>query len=167
MLVAINAKHCNACNKDKFLGDFGKDKHSKLGVTDYCRECKNAKARERAKKAGGYKKRNEQSKEYRKAFYSKPENLRKYRDRWYQKSYGLTIQQYEYLLREQDNKCAICHLPAAEEKLKRLAVDHNHKTKKVRGLLCQKCNRAIGLLCENPIILIRAIQYLQRANNEH
>lgn len=44
---------------------------------------------------------------------------------------------------------------------KKLAVDHNHTTGKIRGLLCQNCNRGIGLLCENVIYLENAIRYLK------
>lgn len=54
-----------------------------------------------------------------------------------EKTYGLTPEQYDALLRRQDGKCAICR---ARPKSKRLAVDHNHDTGEVRGLLCSRCN---------------------------
>ncbi len=68
---------------------------------------------------------------------------------------GMTIEQYEELLKQQGNCCAICHKPA-----KRLHVDHNHTTGKVRGLLCRPCNTGIGLLDESPSTLLSAVKYL-------
>jgi hypothetical protein len=47
-----------------------------------------------------------------------------------------------------------------------LAVDHNHTTGKIRGLLCPKCNQGIGLLMDNPLFLIRAAEYLRREQND-
>ena len=69
--------------------------------------------------------------------------------------YGLTLEEYQDLLKSQENKCAICK----REKL--LCVDHNHETGNVRGLLCHLCNRAIGMLMENINILENAIKYIE------
>lgn len=62
------------------------------------------------------------------------------------KKYGITLLQYEQLLVSQNGLCAICKLPPIE---KRLAVDHCHTTKKIRGLLCFRCNLALGYLKDN------------------
>lgn len=59
---------------------------------------------------------------------------------WAAQGIVLTVVEYDKKLKAQDGKCAICRKPP---KLKRLCVDHNHKTKKVRGLLCTYCNRRI------------------------
>ena len=56
--------------------------------------------------------------------------------------HGITKDQYEQLFRSQDGKCAICRT----ELNKKLAVDHDHKTNMIRGLLCHKCNMALGIL---------------------
>jgi len=56
---------------------------------------------------------------------------------------------------KQKNKCLICD---SEEKL---VIDHNHKTGKIRGLLCSNCNCAIGLLKDDSTILESAITYLE------
>jgi len=55
-------------------------------------------------------------------------------------TYGLTIEEVEEMARQQDNACAICL------KVKRLGVDHDHETGRVRGLLCWSCNLAVGWL---------------------
>lgn len=81
--------------------------------------------------------------------------------------YGLSIAQYEELLLAQGGVCAVCGLDEPNShgrtgKKFRLAVDHCHETGRVRGLLCQKCNRAIGLLNDNTDLLRKAIGYLER-----
>jgi hypothetical protein len=66
------------------------------------------------------------------------------------------------MLRSQGGACAVCGKGPGSRHARdmRLAVDHCHKTGQVRGLLCQTCNRAIGLFADNPILLRRAISYL-------
>jgi hypothetical protein len=70
----------------------------------------------------------------------------------------------------QDGKCLGCSIDIAKnknelDKNKRLAcVDHDHKTGKVRGLLCDKCNKAVGLLGDNPKTLCRLVDYLESHN---
>jgi hypothetical protein len=71
--------------------------------------------------------------------------------------FGITIEQYEKLLIKQNGRCAICQ--GTNGRL-RLAVDHNHKTNEVRGLLCGPCNRALGLLKDSSKLLAQAIIYL-------
>ena len=71
--------------------------------------------------------------------------------------YGITIKEYNTLLDAQDGVCAICF---GVEKNK-LCVDHDHDTGEVRGLLCSKCNRGIGLLGDKVDALQRAIDYLK------
>jgi hypothetical protein len=76
--------------------------------------------------------------------------------------YGITEQQYDEMLKLQDNKCAICGSSSTKDKKRhRLMVDHCHTTKKVRGLLCSSCNKAIGLMSDSPKILMSAIKYLK------
>lgn len=71
-----------------------------------------------------------------------------------ERRYQITSEHYEKLLHHQDRKCAIC------KQGKRLFVDHNHQTGIVRGLLCNACNLAIGILQENVKFLASAIDYL-------
>lgn len=62
------------------------------------------------------------------------------RDKYYRKTYGISLRDYNRMLLLQGKKCAICQKPATAFK-NRLAIDHNHKTGKVRGLLCFYCNK--------------------------
>ena len=75
---------------------------------------------------------------------------------------GCTDTIYTTLLQEQNNSCAICK--KSRQLLDRdLAADHDHVTGKVRGLLCAKCNLALGLLTDNTQVLVNAINYLNRS----
>ncbi len=74
--------------------------------------------------------------------------------------YGLTVEQYEAMYRAQNGGCAIC--TGFNVAGRRLAVDHNHKTSKVRGLLCTGCNAAIGHAKESIDILKGIIAYLEK-----
>jgi len=81
------------------------------------------------------------------------------------KKYGITLEQYEEMVAKQDNKCAICNKKetvSLRGKLANLSVDHCHKTGKIRSLLCQNCNRALGMLKENYGNFINAILYLTK-----
>lgn len=81
------------------------------------------------------------------------------------RNYGITDMQYQKLLDEQDGKCAICEKPETcilRGTLAALAVDHDHVTGQIRGLLCQRCNRSIGLLYDDPVTLDKAAAYLRK-----
>jgi len=76
---------------------------------------------------------------------------RKYR---LKREYNLTIEDYNQMLKKQDYKCAICG------KEKKLGIDHCHKGKHVRELLCNSCNSMLGFSKDNPSILLKGIEYL-------
>jgi len=73
------------------------------------------------------------------------------------REYGLTEEEYERILAAQDGVCAICK---GSESWRRLAVDHCHVTKQIRGFLCASCNTGIGFFKDDPILLSNAIEYL-------
>lgn len=80
--------------------------------------------------------------------------------------YGITLAEYEILFAAQNKVCAICQQAetSVDRKLnrpRRLAVDHCHKTNKIRGLLCLACNTAIGKLKDNPQLIERAAAYVR------
>jgi hypothetical protein len=77
------------------------------------------------------------------------------------KRYNLTIEEYNKLFNIQNGKCAICGRHQ-NELIKALAVDHNHITGNVRGLICVRCNRAIGMFEDNISLLEKAIVYLKK-----
>lgn len=85
--------------------------------------------------------------------------------------YGITSERYDEMWAAQNGKCAICgneetaqHYRSKE--VQKLAVDHCHKTGKVRELLCQDCNRGIAKFKEDPTILQKAIEYIIKHQNE-
>src|SRR5690606_33401686 len=73
--------------------------------------------------------------------------------------FGLSRDDFDRMMDAQYGECCICHRPA-EESSKRLAIDHDHETGRVRGLLCQKCNCALGLFRDDPGIVMAAAVYL-------
>lgn len=77
--------------------------------------------------------------------------------------YGLTLEDYDQLVEEQDGVCAICK-GTDFGKHGRMFVDHNHETGEIRGLLCNRCNSGLGLFKDNTASLLNAIQYLQRSS---
>lgn len=83
-------------------------------------------------------------------------------------SIRISIKEYEKIFKEQDGVCEICKnkemLKSNGKKIKRLAIDHCHKTKKIRGLLCQLCNTGIGNLRHSTEILESSIEYLKKHN---
>jgi len=75
-------------------------------------------------------------------------------------SYGITENELEQMKKNQNNRCAICG-DIIEEFTKNFAIDHNHKTGKVRGLLCMNCNSGLGCFRENKMTMLKAINYLE------
>lgn len=90
-----------------------------------------------------------------------------YRKRQLQRLYGLTVEQYDELDRFQESKCAICgNLSTTphnkSKKIRRLSVDHDHKTGRVRQLLCMNCNIGIGKFNDDPALMKKALDYLTK-----
>lgn len=79
--------------------------------------------------------------------------------------YNLTEAEYTKMLLEQDNVCAICK-NVNEKSKRKLAVDHDHNTGEVRGILCSRCNIGLGHFGDNEELLRRAYEYLQYGRNE-
>lgn len=82
-----------------------------------------------------------------------PKAWRKKKNRWLRK-YGITIDQFDAMLAEQNGGCALCY-----RKSERLHVDHDHETGRVRGLLCHQCNWYLGTIDADPEIMIRIALY--------
>lgn len=136
-------KKCTKCGETKPLTEFSKHPECKDGVLSYCKKCD-------AKRRKEWGIRNKERIANNKRVY----NLKR--------RYGIDIEFYEHLLHEQYGKCAICNNTLGTNDGHRLAVDHNHTTGRVRGLLCKVCNNAIGLFRENPEYFNRALQYLKK-----
>lgn len=82
-----------------------------------------------------------------------------------QRKFGIGLAEYSQMVSDRDNKCDICGRPERQEragKAKALAVDHDHKTGAVRGLLCCDCNQALGKFEDSKDLLTSAIAYLTK-----
>ena len=102
-----------------------------------------------------YKQRLEKNGRERKYYRSNPD---KKRDESYQYLYGISLVQYNELLVKQDYRCAMCKRHVSELPRK-LAVDRNHQTGIVRGLLCTKCNAHLGIY-EDKVFMKMCEEYL-------
>lgn len=101
------------------------------------------------------------SKEYHKLYYQRNKikmDIKSHRSNLKNK-FGLTIEDYNKLLTEQNFSCALCSKHVSENK-KRLAVDHCHETGRVRGLLCMHCNAALGQLGDTSESIQRVLEYI-------
>jgi len=130
---------CSKCNLEKDLNQFHKRSNRPCGVRSICKEC---------------------YKVYPKILKQKENYMREYDLR---KAYNIGVKEYNEMLDAQQGECAICHRhhTTLNGRKKFLCVDHNHDTKEIRGLLCDKCNRGIGLFNDNKYLLQRAINYLK------
>ena len=102
----------------------------------------------------------EKAKEYATTYHHSDKG-RNYR---YLYAYNITLEEYNRMLEEQNNVCKICLQPEQmlhKGKAKRLCVDHDHNTSKVRGLLCQRCNTTLGRYEDNPELMKNLISYLE------
>lgn len=79
------------------------------------------------------------------------------------REYGLSLEEYNSILKSQENRCPVCNNVFNEDK--KPVVDHDHTTGKVRGLLCTSCNSGIGLLGDKLFILKKACEYLSKSSD--
>ena len=132
-------KRCSKCKIEKDISEFFKRKKNKDGLRYQCKKC-------------------EQSD------YLKYTQSDIGRNKILLRQHGITLNQYNKMSKQQKNKCLICGKKETSldryRHLKRLAVDHDHKTGKNRGLLCDRCNRALGYVYENKMILMKLINYI-------
>ena len=106
----------------------------------------------------------EEKKEYQKKYQQDhAEELKEYFENYrLMKNYGISTKERDEMLESQNHRCAICKkLPANG---RRLHVDHNHKTGKVRQLICFSCNSILGLSNESTSVLVSTIDYLRKHN---
>jgi hypothetical protein len=143
-------KFCPRCKTVKARSEYGLRK-TDYGrqLKSYCRPCERAYAVETTNRHIAA---HPEKKEIRKAWNRKA-TLKRH--------YGITVEQYERLFVNQEGKCAICGSDeAGRDGHKNLVVDHCHQTDRIRGLLCHKCNRALGFFGDNKQSLLKAIDYL-------
>ena len=166
---------CKACEEEKSAASFNTCKTSPTGFAYYCRKCSQEKQREhyhkKAKKGRVKRVPREKScsacnrvlpaeafKPYKWASTGLTSACRECISiRIITRKYNITEHEYRRLLDKQDNKCAICGQPPSK---RQLSVDHNHETNEVRGLLCDNCNLGLGNFQDDPILLKKAIGYI-------
>jgi len=155
--LPIELNECVKCHWALPISEFRRDRNKKNNLKSWCKRCAhirtdNTRQREREL----YKLNPESRKASGKRWRIK--NPSRLKERLYR--YNLTTEAYQTLMLKQGNKCAICGIPQIELKHS-LHIDHCHTTGKIRGLLCGRCNWAIGLLKDNINILKSAVKYLE------
>ena len=158
----IGEKLCPRCKKTLPLDKFYKSKQTANGYRSWCKKCIKISGEKHRKK--NLKK----NRKYQKNYYQnnrehklKKEALRRkdnpdiLKNTFLKSRYGITLEQYNKMCKAQNYKCLIC------KKKKTLVVDHCHKTKKVRGLLCGTCNRRLGVIEKNIKLLKPMLEYIK------
>lgn len=133
-------KHCPRCRTHHPVEHFAIDRAAADGRSGWCKPCRRDWAR--AHRAA---------------------NPRRAYNAKLARRYGITAEDYDAMAEAQGHACAICHTPdprAAGTGKRRLAVDHDHTTGQVRGLLCGPCNSGLGHLGDDPDRLRTALAYL-------
>jgi len=139
-LLELGKSYCCSCKKEKPLSEFNKDKQSYYGFSMRCKECNKVTSMKRYK-----------------------EHKNKYRNYFLLKKFGIGLKEYNKILKNQKNRCLIC---GNSDYNKHMPVDHCHKTGHIRGILCSKCNLALGLFNDDIKVLNSAITYLNKSNKQ-
>lgn len=152
-------KTCSRCGTEKTLDLFYPDIRYKLGVAPWCRDCVKGRNAQRsrpemAQYTAKYKERN-------------PDRVKTADRRTKLRTkFGLSPADFAQMVEDQNGVCAICHQPERarwnDGRLKSLAVDHDHDTGQIRGLLCSGCNVGLGCFGNDPTRLAGAIEYLRK-----
>lgn len=152
---------------------FNKHPSGKYGLQPRCKNCKRDENKKfvqdnPGRKKAWDKKYAENHPEQIKAIHAKHRKTDKWKNgivkRWLENKYGLTEEQYQEIWDKQNGLCAICG--KSEETTQRLHVDHDHESNVVRGLLCGKCNRGIGMFEDKEELLQKAAEYLHQASTD-
>jgi hypothetical protein len=182
ILGIMTKKICSRCHCDKPVSEYTKNKLTPTGLDRYCRPCKRAmkqvdyQVRKTNIKSGRFKFPEvktcslcgvEKQAEFFNITVTSSDGLRSYckgcepdydRQTKWAFNFGLTVEEYQALLNAQDGNCAICGGACPTGRM--LAVDHDHLLGFIRGLLCARCNNALGSFQDSADLLLRAIQYL-------
>ncbi len=176
-MIISEEKTCRHCHRARSISDFSKDHTRGDGLHPYCRICRNEAKRKR------HHFRYHNDSEYREKLKlrdrlrwngKRRENcLKKWANRTSDQKkdavikciYGISMADFYRILKEQNGVCAICcNYETRKDKYTgkpcRLHIDHDHQTRKVRGLLCMKCNNGIANFRENLEFLDNAKEYL-------
>ena len=166
-------KQCSRCKIQKEKGEFHRDNSRKDGLARYCRNCSkehsavcynDPEKKEKVLNNGKNWRNRNKNKRQEKIREWRVKHKDKIEDDRLKKTYGISLEDYKTLLFKQNNCCAICTKNEKEFKIK-LAVDHDHETGKVRGLLCRFCNQALGALGDNLEGIMQVVKYLNFEND--
>lgn len=176
MTISTTTKTCRLCGDSKSLDEFHNSVSAKDGKYARCKACVLAKNTEwRLNNKGKVAKSKKdyslhhaeaikrKAKDYRSTDRYQ-ENMADYRRKWnLAKRYGITIEEYEAMYARSDGKCELCNhqLSFGRGESYMACVDHDHATGVVRGILCRKCNQALGTFQDSIEGLERAIDYLR------
>ena len=161
-------KTCSRCTLTLSVSQFYKNRGNKDGLSGYCKKCR----AEYEKTYSANPKRKAARVTYAKKWASKNVThvAEWHRSRHIQTRYGLSEGEYEEMLTSQGGVCGICRNPETavhwSSISKRLSIDHDHVTGKVRGLLCDKCNRGLGYFGEDAARLHAASVYLSENSSK-
>lgn len=144
-------KVCRKCRASKPLSEFYSCKDTKDGRVGCCKKCFIQSSREWALKNLSRRKKTERLWKR-----NNPERVRKSQRAYGLRKYGITESDFIALATRQDNRCAICRELSSQA----FHVDHCHTTGKVRGLLCNRCNRGLGFFRDCANLLVAAQNYL-------
>lgn len=157
---------CNRCKSEKPADAFGPDKRNRSGKKGTCNSCN------REQVAAWREANPERYEQLKRMPKTELQKLRR-RDLGLQQTYGITLARYEQMLAEQGGGCAICgsHPTRNGRAGQSLHIDHDHACCEgasscgncIRGLLCSSCNTAIGLMKDDPDLLITAAAYVRNA----
>jgi len=146
-------KECKKCHQILGLDNFIKHKGMKDGLRNACRSC------EASYRHEYYKLNKNKICAYSRKWHK--ENPRAVKSSKLKQAYGMTVEEYDKMVLDQDNRCKICGSENTNNKTQtRLCVDHCHTTGKIRGLLCDNCNKSLGLMRDDPEVLKKALDYL-------
>lgn len=160
-------KRCRICNESRPLSDYYKAAGTLDGYRGECKRCNLAQQHERylrdpslakARVKRWQQENADRFNAYQRTRRQDPEVKRRNRDGHLRRKFGITLEDYEELLARQGGVCAVCSrepTPGIS-----LHVDHDHETGRIRGLLCFRCNNALGDLEDDPALLRAAARYL-------
>lgn len=156
MYAELMRKQCAHCKESKLKSEFYNRTISPDGLGVYCKTCDNL-------KSNAYRvKFKDQVRKQRKQF--RDVNKERLRFQKLKSKLGLDKPTYDAILAAQGGCCGICgKLPKEHRRV--LSVDHDHLTGKVRGILCDNCNRCLGLLKDDVNVVEKAASYLKKHKN--
>jgi Recombination endonuclease VII len=151
-------KRCANCGHFKTIYEFNMDKQQKDGHCCYCRDCQ--RKINRASKIRNMPAVLTYNAKWQKEH---PDRMARYRRNSKLKHYGLTEDEYLAIIEAAGGRCEICRTDKPGGKRIRFwMIDHDHATGDVRGILCENCNRALGMMQDDPDRLRAAAAYLER-----